>query len=278
LNIVLPSAPKHKQAIIKNQGTDKEKKIKYIDLVKQIREFGTCEIQGDLDRTDMVFGGTFGMSSPNWQFSFTTEWAGYKKKLKGPFRNVPSESDLSDDIEFYKDETCIESCEYDFDMVARNYRGYLFSTIALIDSYINRHLILFEFKGENSSGFKELKESRNTEHRLELFIDTYCNFKFADFIKSKEWSDFKKLRLLRNEVIHSTNPYLGISLREIATNLNLSIHGIGTFLKKLQEGQGRLTLAFIERIRTSPVIHYNQVTLKAEGKFEEKKFINKISR
>lgn len=278
LNIILPSSNKNKQSIIKNKGTENEKHIKYFALVKQIRETGTCEIQEDLDRLDSVFGGTFGMSSPTWQLNSTTEWAGYKKKLAGPFRSYPSESELSDDIEFYKEETCIESNVYDFEMVARNYRGFLFSTIALIDSYINRHIILFKFKNRESDIFSELKESRIAERRLELFINEFCNFSFSDFVKSPEWSDFKKLKALRNEVIHSTDPYLGINLQEIASNLNLSINGVGTLLKKLQEGQNRISLGFIEKIRTSPVIHFNRVTIKAEGEFEEKTYFNKISR
>jgi len=278
LNIFLPTKNRNRQSIIKGKGTENEIHIKYSDLVKQIRENGICEIQKDLDRMDEVFGGTFAMSSPTWHLKTKTEWAGYSKELQGPFRNVPSESDISDDIEFYKEETCIESCNYDFDMVARNYRGYLFSTIALIDSYINRHIILFDFKGRKSNRFLELKESKNTEQRIELFIDEFCNFTFTDFIKSREWSDFKKLKTLRNEVIHSVNPFLGISIQEIASNLNLSINGIGNFLKRLQEGQNRISLGFIEKVRTSPIIHYNQVTIKSEGKFEEKKYINKISR
>lgn len=282
IGIILPSSTKHKNKIIKieGKGTEKEnkKEIKYIDLAKQVRNKGTSDIQSKVDSLDPLFRDSIEMSSPNWQINFTAEWAGYKKKLKGPFRNVPSEYDLSDDIQFYKDEACFESSEYNFEMVSRNYRGFLFSSIALIDSYINRHILFYNFKKYKSDNFIKLTESKNTEHRLELFINEFCNFNFSEFIKHEEWSDFKRLKTLRNEVIHSLNPFLGISLQEISQNLNLSINGIGTFLKVLQMGQNRHTLTFIERVRTSPVIHFNRITIKENGKYEEKLIRNKISR
>ena len=44
--------------IIKNQGTEKEEKKKYYELVNQVRQYGICGfIQTDLDRQDPVFGG-----------------------------------------------------------------------------------------------------------------------------------------------------------------------------------------------------------------------------
>lgn len=279
LGIKLNSAIKKKEYIIKNQGTEKEEKKKYYELVNQVRQYGICGfIQTDLDRQDPVFGGTFGTSTPNWQIKLTTEWAGYKKEINGPCRNIPSEIDLSEDIEFYKEETCIESSNHDFEMVSRNYRGYLFSSLALVDCYLNRHIILFDFNGMKSSEFDKLKNSRNTEERIELFIKICCDFEFTKLKQSNTWDDFKKLKNLRNEMVHSLNPFMGFEIKELATNLNLSVNGVGALLKKLQEGQGRNSLGFIERVRTSPVIHFNQVTLRADGKHHQKKHFNKISR
>lgn len=79
-------------------------------------------------------------------------------------------------------------------------------------------------------------------------------------------------------MIHSISPYFGISLREIATNLNLSILGIGEMLKKFQEGQGRASLGFIERVRTSPVVHFNEITLRGDGNHTQKLQRNTIKR
>lgn len=279
LNIRLASKRKSHEYITKYSGTDKEEKKKYYELVQEVRQTGICGfIQKDLDRQDSVFGGIFGLSTTGWQMKLTTEWAGYKKELTGPCRNIPSEFDLSEDIEFYKDETCYESANHDFEMCIRNYRGYLFSSLALIDSYINRHIVLFDFKKLESENFLKLKDSRNAEERIEIFVNEFCNFSFSELKESVAWDDFKKLKNLRNEVVHSLNPYMGIELKEIASNLNLSINGVGSLLKKLQEGQGRLSLGFIERVRTSPVVHFNQLTLRADGQHIEKRQFNKISR
>ncbi|MCX6239326.1 MAG: hypothetical protein NTY07_17530 [Bacteroidia bacterium] len=278
LGIQLFKNPKDKQYILKHAGTDHETKIQYINLIRQIREDGVCEIQADLDRTDIVFGGTFGMAFSGMPAKSTIEWAGYKKELIAPFRNECCEIDLSNDIEFYKEETCNESVNHDFEMCARNFRGYLFSSIALIDAYINRHIIFYKFQGLDSEIFNKLLDCRITELRVELFINEFCHFEFEVFKQSKDWSDFKRLKELRNETVHALTPYFGISLREVANNLNLSINGVGGFLKKMQEGQNRRTLGFIEKVRTSPAVHFNHVTLRENGSHHVKNVFNRINR
>lgn len=279
LGIKPKTSEKKHDYITLNQGTNKEEKKKYTDLIRQVRETGICDfIQKELDRYDNVFGGALSISTNASGLSLSVEWAGYRKELNGPFRNTPSEIELSDDIEFYKREACIESSLYDFEMVCRNYRGYLFSSIALIDCYINRHILFYDKKENNSNDFKKLKESRNTEERVEFFIKIFCNFPFSNLKQTMVWDDFKKLKCLRNEIVHSTNPFMGIEIKELASNLNLSISGVGALLYKLQIGQSKNSLSFIERVRTSPIIFFNQITKTKDGKIHEKKHHNKICR
>jgi len=236
---------------------------------------GVCYfLQESIDRQDEVFGGTIGFSSPSG-LNVKTEWAGYVKELEGPFRLTPSELDLSEDIEFYKEEACFESSNHDFDMCSRNYRGYLFSSIALVDCYINRHIVLSKFNGKRTNNFERLQKSTNTEERIDLFVTEFCDFSFSDLKQTKIWSDFAKLRGLRNEVVHSVSPFIGISLKEICSNLNLSIRGVGAFLKKMQVGQGRCSLGFIEKVRTSPIIEYNQVFAQGDGTYKQKRHFSK---
>jgi len=265
--------------ITKNPGTDREVNTKYVELIQQVRKTGICDfIQKDLDRSDNVFGGALSISTNASCFELTVEWAGYKKELKGPFRNTPSEIELSEDIEFYKEETCIESSNHNFEMVSRNYRGYLFSSIALIDCYINRHILYYDKKEKNTNDFNKLKNSRKTEERLELFVKNFCDFSYSSLKQSAIWDDFKKLQYLRNEMVHSVNPYMGIEIKEIASNLNLSICGVGSLLNKLQLGQSKFSLSFIERVRTSPLIYFNQITKTDGGKTHKSTHLNKISR
>lgn len=271
------SKSKHQHDIIINEGKKDEKRFKYYELVKIIREQGYAEpLQVYYDRTDTVFGGTLQMSISNWQMALEFEYAGEKKIIQGPFRSSPSERELSNDIEFYREEICIESNVYDFEMCCRNYRGFLFSCIALVDAYINRHIILSNYNKLSSDNFVRLKESKNTDERIELFIKCYCNNNsFEDLKQRVEWDNFKKIKNLRNEIIHATNPYLGISIPDIATILNYSRKGIGELLLLFQLWQGRNTLAFIEKVRTSPIVHYNQITLMDHGNHTIKKQFKK---
>jgi len=279
LKIHLPKKVRNHEFIVKNKGMENELKKTFYELVLEVREFGCCIfLQGDLDRADFIFGGSFGMGISTPNMDLTVEWAGYKKTMKGPCRNNPSEWELSEDIEFYKFETCVESSNYGFDLTARNYRGYLFSSIALVDSYINRHIYFYNYKGRKSPEFEELKSSTNSERRIELFIKEFCHFSFKELKSRKEWRDYKKLKDLRNEVTHSLYPYMGIEFKEMAKNLNLSILGVGSLLKIFQEGQGRNSLTFIEQIRTSPAIHFNEILTKANGIHKEKRHFNQISR
>ncbi|MDX2174257.1 MAG: hypothetical protein SFY56_14235 [Bacteroidota bacterium] len=274
--IVLKSKGKANQIITVNEGQPNQKKYKHHELVSMTRKTGVpFPIQEYFDKTDRVFGGTFGTMSPNWQLDSTIEWAGFKKTLKGPFRSVPSELELAEDIEFYKEETCIESSEYDFGLCYRNYRAFLFSCIALVDAYINRHIVLDKFKGRTSADFVKLENSRITEERIELFLKVYTTTSFDDLRATQEWDGFKKLKDFRNEIVHSTAPYFGISIRDMASHLNYSKKGIGGLLKLFQEWQGRETLSFIERIRTSPTIHFNQITMRADGKHKVKRIEKK---
>ena len=273
LNIKLPN-DKSKQYILKDGKT----KIHCKDLIDQLINKGICDIQIDLDRSDAIFGGAFSIAVSSNSMTITSEWAGFKKVYPGPSRDNSSELELSEDIEFYKNETCYESNDYNFELCARNYRAYLFSSIALIDAYINRHIHYYNFLGLKTENFLKLKKSKKAEQRVEFFINEFCIFEYKQFINSKEWNDFIKLKELRNEIVHSLTPYMGISLRYLGDNLNLSINGVGGFLKKLQEGQGRLSLGFIEKVRTSPIIHFNQITRSVDGKIHEKKIFNKLSR
>lgn len=258
---------------------NEQRKFSYVELVNELRTCGVSLFyQNTIDNTDEVFGGSFSMSHTMPNTQNTIKWAGFEKSFNGISKISPSEIDIADDIEFYKYETCVESDEIDMVMVGRNYRGYLFSCIALVDSYINKHVILKTFKGADSEKFTKLKESRNVEERIELFVDLFCIFDFALLKSNRAWTDFKQLKTLRNDVVHSKSPYFGLEVKELAYNLNLSIHGIGSFLRFLQEGQGRKSLGFIEIIRNSKIIYYNEVTKRSNGKFHERKVDSNFNR
>ena len=274
-NISFKSKGKHNEIIFINRGETNEKTFKYHELIAITRKEGVCTLlQSYFDNTDIVFGGAFGMSASGG-LELTSTWGGYSKKLKAPFTHNPSEIELYKDIEFYKSETCIESNNYIFELCFRNYRAFLFSCIALVDAYINRHIALSKFQGLSSKKFNDLVLCRNTDERINLFLKTYANKDVKSINQTEEWRKFQELKTLRNEITHSINPYLGVSIRELPRNLNYSNAGIGGLLKLLQEAQGRKTLTFIEKVRNSPLIHFNEVIQESDGMYKVKKIFSK---
>lgn len=281
LGLEVDEKNKHKQQFAK-YGKDKsvKKVYKFTDLRDEIRNTGICELHEDLDNLDPIFEFQFNPSTNSSGIKIGIEWEGYKTEVQGPCRIGPSEWELSRDIEFYKNESCIEfnSGLEGFEMGARNYRGYLFSSIALIDAYINRHIKYEQSKNYNSEDFEKLVASRKTDVRIELFTKVFCKISFEQLKETREWNDFKKLKKIRNSIVHSTEPYMGISLKDISSNLNLSISGIGGLLKLLQESQNKHTLKFIERIRNSSKIDFQERYSDKNGKTKIKIKRNKICR
>jgi hypothetical protein len=260
-----PIPLKKKGFILRNVGTDKEEKHTYKEFVQQVQKTGSCKLQYDADQKDNIYGLLLGMST-NTDLGIKLEWSGYQKALKGPFRIHPSELELSEDIEFYKEEACAESINHDFEMVSRNYRGYLLSSIALVDCYINRHILFYDNQKFKSNDFEELKKLTRVEEKIEMFTKIFCNSSFfSELKKTQIWGDFKKIKGFRNEMVHAQTPYMGVEIKELASNLNLSINGVGALLRRFQEAQGKKTLAFIERVRTSPIIKFNQRATNAKG-------------
>lgn len=266
VGIKLPNANKSQQEILIEHSGEK---IKYFELQNHTRKYGVCDpLQFIIDRKDNVFQATFGMSSPNHQLPQSVNYAGYSKSLAGPFRCYPVEMEISNDIEFYREETCIESADETFEMCFRNYRGFLLSCVSLVDAYINSHILISNFNKFSSEDFTSLKECFNTEKRIELFLKVFAEVDLSAINQTEEWDNFKKIKDQRNEMIHVSAPFLGISIKDLATNLNYSKKGIGGLLKLFQTLQRKHSLGFIEQIRNAPKVYYNKITVKADRTYE----------
>lgn len=255
-----------------NFGTE-IKELRYLDLILEARKFGVIySVQEYIDKADNIFGGTFGISTPNHQLPLTTMFAGYTKTLQSPSRTVPIEQELANDILFYREETCIESEFYDFEMCCRNYRAYLFASISLIDAFINKHILIYNNIGLSNLDFKVLKENRNTDERIELLVKISSDeSNILTLHQSNAWSDYKKLKDLRNNIVHSLEPFFGHSIPELADNLNLIRSGVGELLKIILKFQGKSSLGFVEKLRNAPEVFYNQITMRADGNHFTKK-------
>ena len=177
VNIKILPFRKSKEIItVKNILNGKEEKFRYFELVKNTRKQGAVyPIQLYIDGDDQIFGRIFGMATSSKALSITTSFAGYSKFVKGHGRSYPIELDISSDIIFYREESCVKSDNPNFEMTCGNYRGYLFSCISLIDAYINRHILLRKNENYKSAKFDELINCFNLEERIELFLEVFCN-------------------------------------------------------------------------------------------------------
>jgi hypothetical protein len=252
---------------ISNNKNGQTEKFKFHQLVTQARLSGIALeiLQRQRDNEDPFFGGSFSLATPNHQLEIAVSFAGTEKKLKGPCRIAPVEQELAEDILFYKQQVCQYSNSDDFSLSCRYYRSYIFSCISLVESFINRHILIFRTQGIDSTEFQALEKTLKLEDKIDLWLKIFSNRSLSAINGTKEWNDFKLLQRERNMLTHAVEPFYGHQIKEIADYLNFSRTGIGGLLNLLRITQNLKSLGFIERLRTAPKIKYEQVTLKAEN-------------
>jgi hypothetical protein len=249
-----------------NLGTDGP--VSFNQLVTSTREFGTVPyIQAKIDNTDEIFGGTFGFATPTALFgTVSSTYAGFTRTLISPMLDQPVEDGLAEDILFYREESCLYSDEYDFIFCTRYYRAYLSACISLVDAFINRHILIWTFKKISHPDLETLKTTTRLEDRLELFLKIAVGKDLTSINGGVEWQHFKKLRVLRNGITHISGPSLGYSIHEFAEHYNYVKTGIGGLLYNIRKLQGKMSLGFIERLRTAPSVFFNEITHREDGK------------
>jgi hypothetical protein len=254
------------RSVLNGQIDGKAVRLTYREMEEDARRTGVVQrLQRQLDRQDSIFGGTFEAGTPNHNMSVKTEYAGWVKEVQGPCRVSPIEDDLMEDILFFRQETCAHSADYDFRRMTRFYRAYLGACVSMLDAFINRHIILAEYQGFASPELAELKESRKTERRVELWLAVCTTSPMEKLTSRKEWCHFQQLRQKRNQLMHAADPFSVYSVPEIGKHLNYVRTGIGELLKLLREWHDKPTLAFIERLRTAPEVTYRALQLKAKN-------------
>lgn len=241
--------------------------FKFYQLVKKARLSGIAleVLQKQIDNDDRFFGGSFSLATPNHQLEIAVNFAGNEKKLTGPCRIAPVEQELAEDILFYKQQVCEYSNSNDFSLSCRYYRAYIFSSISLIEAFINRHIQIFRSQGLASLEFQELEKTFKLENKIDLWLKVVSNKSLSEINGTKEWNDFKLLQKERNMLTHAVEPFYGHQIKEIADYLNFSRTGVGGLLSLLRRSQTLKNLGFIERLRTAPKITYEQITLRAES-------------
>jgi len=246
------------------------KTYRLTDLEREARLTGILEeLQRVIDGRDIVFGGTLpsGLATPNHQTKLSTEYAGWKKEVEGPARISIAYQDLMEDILDFREEVCNASTDYDFLLLARNYRAYLGSCISIVDAFINWHILRASHDGFQSDPFTKLKSARGMEEKIDFWLQTCSTAGMSTIANRQEWCHFQELRRERNELLHVIDPFSVYSLKGIAKYLNFTQTGIGGFLRMLRSIHQKPSTGFIERLRTAPEVRYDRITLTANEVF-----------
>lgn len=213
--------------------------------------------QRERDFTDAVFGGSpDDLSVESWGGTLQTEWAGYSTVMPSPaWLQLPFRT-FTNDILLFRADCCLHSDEAGMVNTLRSFRSYLGACISIVEAFINRYIARAKHDGFSSTEFTALQGERNMERRFELWLEAFAKPGSTGiaFFKSRQWSDFQKIRDYRNRVVHAVDPIAAYGIEEVQQHLNLVREGVGGLFLRMREARGEPTLGFIERLRTAPIV------------------------
>jgi hypothetical protein len=188
----------------------------------------------------------------------TSEYGGYASTIEFPGIIEAPEISFSDDVEFFRHEAVRTFNDDDLSGFARSYRGFLQSSISLVDCFLHRytfhvkHLVPSTKEYANTDA---LDSRRSIEERLEAWITTFAPHKMEEYIGSKQRSKFIELKSQRNCIVHPSNPSIPYGVKQAVRYLNYAQDGIGGLLSELRSYTGYSeNIGFIRQVKTLPVI------------------------
>jgi len=168
------------------------------------------------------------------------------------------EISFSDDIEFFRREAVRTFNDDDLSGFARSYRGFLQSSISLVDCFLHRytfHVKRLIPSTKEYANTEALDSRRSIEERLEAWITTFAPHKMEEYIGSKQRSKFIELKSQRNSIVHPSNPSIPYGVKQAVRYLNYAQDGIGGLLSELRGYTGYSeNIGFIRQVKTLPVI------------------------
>lgn len=236
-----------------------KKTINYLGLVKEAREKGWIEIiDSHIDFKDLIFGKQISFSSGMIGQKFNSKIGNYEKELTTPLRNHSIESELTNDILYFREKACEFSSEHNFELTCRFYRSYILSCITLIEAFINKHVFVLESSGVNMDELEEIKNETRLEERVIILFSIEKKCTLSKLKNSISWNHFKELRKERNILIHSAEPFYGFEIKQLVKPLNHVRTGIGGLMLLFRECQSLPEISFIHRLRNAPEIKFKK--------------------
>jgi hypothetical protein len=258
-------SPKSDDLIIRSgEGADMFE-ASFREAVTQARERGSAEaLRVYTNGPEPYFGPAISISADGEGPTIELALASHKMKLKTPMRQGSVEIELTEDILEHRRKASEMSLKgHDgFQTTAMHFRGYLLVSCALVEAFLNRHVVVDIANGRSSANLTELQKPCSVERRFELWVQEFCGKTIATVKSSAEWSDFQELRQRRNSLMHSAHGILGIELKDTARQLNLVRRGVGGLISLLRQEQSLPPLPFAERLETAPEATFCSEVLK----------------
>lgn len=238
------------------------------ELVRLTKTTGAPgQLQQIIDMSDPVFGGV-GFSATNSQaMNWTINIGDTARTVPGPSYIAQACDELADDIIAFRRSICGHSMRSDikWSEIGRAYRGLLFASTALLEAFLNRHLLAARMSGIDISPVE--KESKFAE-RATAWMDLLAPGSAAAIKAEKPWSQHIELREERNAILHARLPSLGLSLKEVPKYVNAVRDGVGTLLSRLQRLRGGPRLGFMLRLASAPEVTFMPYRDPASGQPE----------
>lgn len=241
--------------VFRDANGQKAFEVSFRAAVQDARERGTAEnLWSYLNGNDPYFVFTIGSSMDGEGLTLEIGFAGQKLKLEAPMRQGSVELELTEDILEHRRQASLHSLKgHDgFGLTSMHFRGYLLSSCALVEAFLNRCVLLEVMRRPNSPALAELQNPCRIERKFQLWLDEFAGEPLTSINSGTEWDHYQELRRLRNSLMHATHSMLGIGLKDTARQLNLVRQGVGGLINLLRRTQSLPPVPFAERLETAP--------------------------
>lgn len=225
-------------------------------LVAETRATGFAgPAQLTLEARDPWFGDRFDLSVDSEGIDLASSYAGFESSGRGPACSHRTEVGLAGDIVAARLDLCSATTKgrLDWVQIARSYRTFLFACTALVEAFLNHHVLVAGHVGRDMKAFES---ALSFEDRLERWLSEFTTLPLSELKGSESWGHLVELRKARNRSIHGAEPALSLSLRDLPRTLNAAKTGVGDLLAGLRARQDLPPTSFILAVQTAPKIEF----------------------
>ena len=192
------------------------------------------------------------------KIEMNSKYGSHASSIQFPGVIEAPEISFADDITYFRREAVRTFNDNDLSGFSRSYRGFLQSSVSLIDCFLHRYTFHIKTMIPSTNEYSNtavLDSRKSMEERLEAWMVTFAYHKIDEYKNSKQRSKFIELKNQRNNIVHPSNPSIPYGAKEVVKYLNYAQDGIGGLLSELRKYTGYSeNIGFIQQIKTQPVI------------------------